>query len=74
MVMRTIEIKELVFEVGPEQQHRVIQRIKELYPMLDVEVKGNAVSVRGDLRNYKRRSNLIYILTGGQHGKSIPAS
>ncbi len=72
--MRTIEIKELAFEVDPEHQHRVIQRIKELYPMLEIEAKGKVLSIRGDLRNYKRRRNIIYILTGGKHGKSIQAS
>ncbi len=72
--MRTIEIKEISFEVEKERQEEAITKIKQLYPALAVEVKNNTISVRGDLHNYKRRRNLIYILTGGQHGKSIQAS
>lgn len=72
MVMRTIEIKEISFEVEPERQQEAITRIRQLYPTLAVEIKNSTVSVRGDLHNYKRRNMLVWILTGGKHGKSLP--
>lgn len=74
MVMRTIEIKEISFEVEKEKQNEVVEKIKKLYPDLKVAVKDKNISVSGDLRNYKRRSNIIYILSGGKHGESIQAS
>ena len=74
MVFRTIEIKEISFEVEKERQSEVVEKIKHLYPDLSVQVKGSNVSVSGDLRNYKRRDNLIYILTGGKHGENIQNS
>lgn len=69
--MRTIEIKEISFEVEKEKQEEVVKKIKELYPSLEVKVEDDKVSVSGDLRNYKRRDMLIYILSGGKHGKAI---
>lgn len=72
MVMRTIEIKEIAFEVEKERQREAIMKIRQLYPALSVELNDNTVSVRGDLHNYKRRNMLVWILTGGKHGKSIP--
>lgn len=71
MVMRTIEIKEITFEVETNRINEVVKKINNLYPDLDVNVDSNKVSVKGDLRNYKRRRNLIYILSGGKHGKSL---
>lgn len=72
--MRTIEIKEISFEVQKEKQKKVVDKIKKLYPDLKVKVKDKSVSVSGDLRNYKKRSNIIYILSGGKHGESIQTS
>lgn len=74
MVMRTIEIKEISFEVEKEKQKEVVDKIKKFYPDLKVEIKDKNISVSGNLRNYKRRSNIIYILSGGKHGESIQAS
>ena len=71
MVMRTIEIKEISFEVEKERQKDVIKKIKELYPDLEVSQKGDIVSVSGDLHNYRKRDMIIYILSGGEHGESI---
>jgi len=69
--MRTIEIKEISFEVEKERQGGVIKKIKELYPDLKISQKGDTISVSGDLRNYRKRDMIIYILSGGEHGKSI---
>ena len=69
--MRTIEIKEISYEVEKERQKEVVEEIKALYPDLKVEVKNGNISVSGDLRNYKRRDMLIYILSGGKHGTNI---
>ncbi len=74
MVMRTIEIKEITFEVEKEKQEEVIQKIKEFYPMLDITAAGDKVTVSGDLHNFKRRDMIIWILTGGKHGKNIQAN
>ena len=72
--MRTIEIKEISFEVEKEKQKEIINKIKKFYPDLKIEVKDKNISVSGDLHNYKRRDMIIYILSGGKHGESIQAS
>lgn len=74
MVIRTIEVKEIGLEVEEERQEEVIRKIKESYPDLDILREGNIIKVKGDLSNYKKRSNLMYILSGGKHGKSIQTS
>lgn len=74
MVMRTIEIKEISFEVEPDKIEEIVKKIKELYPDLVVKTLGNTVFVSGDLRNYKRRRNVIFILSSGKHGKTISSS
>jgi len=74
MVMRTIEIKEISFEVEKERQKEAVEKIKEFYPDLKVAVEGKNVSVSGDLHNYKRRDMIVYILSGGKHGKNIQTS
>lgn len=72
--MRTIEIKEIAFEVKKERQREVVKKLKELYPELEVKVQDKKVSVSGNLRNYKRRDMIVWILSGGKHGKNIQAS
>ena len=74
MVIRTIEVKEIGLEVEKEKQEEVIKKLKEFYPDLELKKEEKIVRVKGDLRNYKKRSNIIYILSGGKHGKSIQAS
>ena len=71
MVMRTIEVKEIGFEIDPVKIKEIVRKIKEFYPNLEVKVDGNKVKVSGDLRNYKKRENLIYILSSGKYGQSI---
>ncbi len=68
MVLRTIEIG---LEVEKERQEKVIRKIKELYPDLNVVVEDNKVLVRGYLGNYKRRDNIMFILSGGKYGKAL---
>ena len=74
MVMRTIEVIEIGLEVEKERQEEVVKKLKTLYPNLEIIIEGNTIKVKGDLRNYKRRSNITYILSGGKHGKSIQTS
>jgi len=74
MVMRTIEVKEIGLEVGKERQEEVIKKLKESYPDLKILQEGNIIKAKGDLRNYKKRSNIIYILSRGKHGENIQAS
>jgi hypothetical protein len=73
MVMRTIEIKEIKYEVDKERRGGVISRLKELYrDQLDIFTEGDFVGVRGDLHNYKRRNRILWIMSGGKHGKDLP--
>ncbi|CAD6494655.1 MAG: hypothetical protein EMLJLAPB_00875 [Candidatus Argoarchaeum ethanivorans] len=73
MVMRTIEIREIKYEVDKERRGGVISRLKELYrDQLDIFTEGDFVGVRGDLHNYKRRSRILWIMSGGKHGKDLP--
>lgn len=73
MVMRTIEIKEIKYEVDKERRGSVISRLKELYKdQLDIFTEGDFVGVRGDLHNYKRRNRILWIMSGGKHGKNLP--
>ncbi len=72
--MRTIEIKEIGLEVEKKKQEEVIKKLKESYPDLEILQEKNIIKVKGDLRNYKKRSNIMHILSGGKHGKSIQAS
>jgi len=71
MVLKTIEIG---LEVEKERQKEVIKKIKELYPDLEVVVEEDKVLVRGYLSNYKRRDNIMYILSGGKYGKALQTS
>lgn len=71
MVMRTIEVREIGLEVEKERQRGVVKKLKEVYPDLEILQEGNMIKVKGDLRNYKKRGNIMYILSGGKHGKSI---
>jgi hypothetical protein len=71
MVMRTIEIKQISFEVEKERQEEVKQRIRTAYPDLEIEVDNDTISVSGDLRNYRKRDNLLFIMSGGEHGQSV---
>ena len=73
MVMRTIEIKEIKYKVDKERIGGVISRLKELYrDQLDIFTEGDFVGVRGDLHNYKRRNRILWIMSGGKHGKDLP--
>jgi hypothetical protein len=50
--MRTIEIKEIKYEVDKERRGGVISRLKELYrDQLDIFTEGDFVGVWGDLHN-----------------------
>ncbi len=71
MVLKTIEIG---LEVEKERQEGVIKKIKKLYPDLEVVVEDDKILVRGYLSNYKRRDNIMYILSGGKHGKALQTS
>ncbi len=67
-------IKEMAFDVEKESQSEVVKKIKELYPDLEIKVRGKKISVSGDLHNYKRRDMIVWILTGGKYGKNVHAS
>ncbi len=72
MVMRTIEMREIGFPVSKAKRKTVIKKLKELYSGdLDVFEKGDMVWVKGDLHNRFKRKKILYILSGGKHGKNI---
>ncbi len=71
MVMRTIDVKKISFEVEKDKITAIIKKIKEIYNDLKVTREGNSVSVSDDLYNYKKRNMIIYILSRGKHGQNI---
>ena len=75
MVMRTLEIKEISYQVNKDQIDTIISKLKELYgKKLKITSDGDVVRVSGDLHNYKRRERIIWILSGGKHGSDVQAS
>ena len=73
--MRTIEIKEISFKMKNRSNIKdVVERIKELYQDLDVDIQNNVIRVRGDLHNLKKREYIKYLLSGGEIGTDIQAS
>jgi len=71
MVMRTIDVKKISFEVEKGKITEIIKKIRELYNDLKVTLEGNIVSVSGDLHNYKKRNMILYVLSGDKHGQNI---
>lgn len=70
--MRTIEIKSISYPVEVSRRVEVIKQLRELYgDDLAVGEEGAGVRVEGDLRNYKRRRRIRWILSGGKHGKDV---
>lgn len=61
-------------EVEKGRKEGVIKKLKETYPDLEIKVEEDKVLVSGDLKNYKKRNNIMYILSGGKHGKAIQTS
>ena len=46
---------------------------EQLYTdQLEIFTEGDFVGVRGDLHNYKRRNRILWIMSGGKHGKDLP--
>jgi hypothetical protein len=75
MVMRTLEIKEITYAVDKRNKTSIVSKLKKLYrDELEILVKGNEVTVKGDLHNYRRRERIIWILSGGKHGTDIQAN
>ena len=72
MVMRTFEINKISFSVEKKRQKEVLKQLKELYgDRLKIAKKGNEISVSGDLHNFKLRRKILWILSGGKHGKDV---
>ena len=72
MVMHSYTMRELGYPVEREKRSDIIKTLLELYPG-DYEVveEGGMVWVKGDLHNRFRRSRILFILSGGKHGKDI---
>ena len=72
MVMRTFEINKISFKVEKKRQKGVIKQLTDLYgDKLKITKTGNEISVSGDLHNYKLRRKILWILSGGKHGKNV---
>jgi hypothetical protein len=72
MVMRTFEINKITFKVEKKRQNDVMKKLTELYgDKLKITKSGNEISVSGDLHNYKLRRKVLWILSGGKHGKNV---
>ncbi|MCK4613440.1 MAG: hypothetical protein KAU14_01445 [Thermoplasmata archaeon] len=72
MVMRTIEIKEISMEVDENLQDPVFQKLQDMYGnRLKIRKDGTKIRVSGDLRNYKMRRRILFILSGGKHGSDL---
>jgi hypothetical protein len=74
MVMRTIEIREIRYKVGRKRVTAIADKLRKSYGhKLKVFYRGDTVGVRGDLRNYKLRAKILWIMSGGKHGSNVPA-
>ena len=72
MVMRTIEITSISYPVDAARRSAVIKELQDLYgDTLRIAEKEDGVEVEGDLRNYKRRNRILWIMSGGKHGKNV---
>ena len=72
MVMRTFEINKISLSVEKKRQKEVLKQLKELYSdRLIITKKGSEISVSGDLHNFKLRRKILWILSGGKHGKDV---
>ena len=70
--MRTIEMREIGFQVPKRDRKIIIKKLKELYSGdLEIFEKDNMVWVKGDLHNRFKRKKILYILSGGKHGENI---
>ena len=75
MVMRTLEIKEISYNVAKNQIAAVVSKLKTLYGnQLEITIEKEEVKVKGDLHNYKRRERILWILSGGKHGSNLQVS
>ena len=70
--MRTIEMREIGFQVPKRDRKIIIKKLKKLYSGdLEIFEKDNMVWVKGDLHNRFKRKKILYILSGGKHGENI---
>mgnify|MGYP001573052449 CR=1 FL=1 len=75
MVMRSIEVKEISYKVEKKRIKQVILELKRLYgSCIKIKIEDEEIKVSGDLRNYKMRERIIWVLSGGKHGTDVSAS
>lgn len=75
MVMRSIEVKEISYKVEKKRIKLVVSELKKLYGNnIKIKIIDGEIKVSGDLRNYKRRERILWILSGGKHGSDVSAS
>ena len=72
MVMRSFEVKEISMEVDENLLDSVFRKLQDLYEnRLKIWKDGTRIRVSGDLRNYKLRRRILFILSGGKHGTDL---
>ena len=75
MVMRSIEVKEISYKVEKKRIKLVVSELKKLYGNnIKIKIIDGEIKVSGNLRNYKRRERILWILSGGKHGSDVSAS
>ena len=70
--MRTIEMREISFNIDKRKHNKIRKKIKELYgDEFKIVSRGNKLSVIGDFHNYRKRNYIIYLLSGGKIGENV---
>jgi len=66
-------MKEVRFEItDSKNRNSIVKQLKDWYGKeLDICVRDNTVSVKGDLHNSKKRRKILYLLSGGKLGKNL---
>ena len=70
--MRTIEMREISFNIDKRKHSKIRKKIRELYgDEFKIVSRGNKLSVIGDFHNYRKRNRIIYLLSGGKIGENV---
>ncbi len=65
-------MREISFKIDKRKHIAIRKKIKELYgDEFKVISRGNKLSVIGDFHNYRKRNNIIYLLSGGKIGENV---
>ncbi len=72
MVFRTIEMREIGFEVPISKRDAIKKKISELYQgEFEFVEDGEMLWVKGDLHNRYKRRKILFIMSGGEIGADV---